>query len=127
MTIYYDGACRLCRRQMGDFADSDTKKRLIFKDITNSSFVAEREGFDVGALQAKIHIKDREGRVATGAEAIIWIWWAVGKKKRAILMRLPVFNFFAKIGYKIIARLRYFLSKWAGDKMCRGKCGWKKY
>ena len=127
LVVYFDGACMLCRQQVSHFANADTKKRLVFQDITAPDFHAENVGLDIGMLQNKIHVKERDGRVASGAEAIVWIWWAVGNKLPAILMRFPGIRFIFKFLYKIVARSRYIISGWGDKKLCRGKCGWRKY
>ena len=127
LTVYYDGACSLCRRQMARYRERDQRARLLFQDITDHQFHAGRYGLDIGELQRAIHVVDRAGRVARGADAVVWIWWATGSRLLPILMRIPGINILAKRLYKLVARGRYLVSSWRGEKLCRGKCGWRRY
>ncbi len=127
LTVYFDGACSLCRRQILSLSGQDTHQRLQFQDITDSRFHAEDHGLDISALQKTLHVQDRQRRVACGVDAFVWIWWAIGKRRQAVIFRFPGVNFVARQMYKIVARWRYWISGWRGEKVCRGKCGWRHY
>ena len=58
LTIFFDGACPLCRREIAHYLARDTARRLAAVDIVQ----------DTGPLQ------DGEGRVLTGAAAFLAIW-----------------------------------------------------
>jgi len=127
LTIYYDGACDLCRGQMNKIAADDTKNRLTFQDITERGFSAEDHGLDQADLHTYVYVIDREGRSARGVDAFTWVWWATGHKTLSIIFRIAGIRMIAKGIYKIISRFRYIFNHACGAKVCRGKCGWKRY
>lgn len=109
ITIFYDGACRMCTRQMENFRKQDTKERLLFIDITNQDFKAGEFGLDKAPIQKYIYAKDASSRIVRGIDAFIWIWGAVDKKILAWLVGLPVIKQLGKLFYRLIARYRYQL------------------
>ena len=118
LTVFYDGACRMCTHQMENFRRKDLKKRLIFVDVSRPEFDARKFGFDkltAGGfkdwelLQKYIYAKDASGRVVRGVEAFIWMWRACGENLLAFFVGLPVVKQLGKILYRFVSRFRYRL------------------
>ena len=70
-TLYYDGACPLCRAEIGKLAKfSDGELNLV--DIHQ---IDEQEtGLEKAALLARLHLKTATGEWITGLKANIRAW-----------------------------------------------------
>ncbi|MEK7208585.1 MAG: DUF393 domain-containing protein [Patescibacteria group bacterium] len=110
LTVFYDGACRMCVKQMAAFRKRDAKQRLIFRDISRPDFDAKRFGLQGAPLQRYIHAKDQKGEVARGVDAFLWLWRATDRSLLASLAGLPLMRELGKAAYHIISRVRYQLS-----------------
>lgn len=109
LTIFYDGACPMCVRQMEKFRQRDTKKRLMFIDVSRPDFNAQKFGLDGMPLQRYIYAKDAEDRVVRGVDAFVWMWRASDRRILAWFVGLPVVKQLGKLLYRFISRFRYRL------------------
>lgn len=83
LTLYYDHACLICRREMQRLARWDNNHRLAFIDSAAADFDAVAHGFTAAALNRELHGVTDEGRVLRGLECIRrayaltrygWLW-----------------------------------------------------
>lgn len=109
LTIFYDGACRMCVRQVENFRAKDAKKRFIFIDISQADFEAKKFGLEAEPLQKYIYAKDASGRIVRGVDAFIWMWRACDQKILAWFVGLPIVKQLGKFFYRFISRFRYRL------------------
>ncbi len=120
ITIFYDGACGICRKEMERYRAKDKNGRLSFVDVNRQGFDAQLEGLDPQKALDYIHARDAKGKIVRGAEAFIWIWLACGYKVLPLLARLPLIKQAARVFYKLFARYRYKIS---GEKLgCGPEC-----
>lgn len=120
ITIFYDGACGICRREMERYQRRDVHGRLRFVDIQSPTFSAEREGLHPHNVSDYIHARDAEGVTVFGVEAFQWIWQACGYRVLASLAGLTLLKPLARLLYRLIATYRYTLS---GEKrVCGPEC-----
>ena len=73
-SVYFDGLCHLCSREIGHYQKMRGASRLLFVDITGPNFDSAREGLDPVAVHRELHVKDANGIVHTGVGAFIVIW-----------------------------------------------------
>ncbi len=99
----------MCVGQMEKFRQRDTKKHLLFIDVSRPDFDARKFGFEGPLLQKYIYAKDASGRVARGVDAFIWMWRACGQSFLAFFVGLPVIKQLGKLLYKFVSRFRYRL------------------
>ena len=120
ITIFYDGACGICRKEMERYAAKDKNSRLKFVNANNPDFKPENEGLDPKKILDYIHAKDGNGKIVYGVDAFAWIWEAYGYKFLPIFVRLPLVKVAARGFYRLFARYRYKLS---GEKLvCGPEC-----
>jgi predicted DCC family thiol-disulfide oxidoreductase YuxK len=112
VTVYYDGLCPLCSREIDHYRKQNGCENLIFMDITSPSFKAESEGLDPFAIHRVMHIKTGAGELRTGVDAFIAIWdvlpnyhWLANLAKRPTLR--PIMD----IGYQGFAWIRPYLPR----------------
>ena len=92
LTVLYDGACPLCRREIGIYRGlkplrSDSP--VCFADVSDAALPLP-PGTTREQLLARFHVRGRDGELLSGARAFLALWAA-----------LP--------GWRWLARLRRYL------------------
>ena len=114
LTVLYDGACPLCRREISHvkgLADRRGDNALCFVDVSNAAgeqrFAAERE-----ALLARFHVERSDGSRLDGAAAFVAMWERLpGWRWLARLCRTPGVPSLLEASYRIFLKLRPTLQK----------------
>jgi predicted DCC family thiol-disulfide oxidoreductase YuxK len=111
LTVYYDGLCPLCSREIDYYRKRVTTAAVHFVDIADWSFNARTEGLDPRRIHRVMHVKVNE-EVRTGLEAFIAIWDVVpGFGWLARLARTPGFHGLMTVGYRVFALVRPWLPR----------------
>jgi predicted DCC family thiol-disulfide oxidoreductase YuxK len=77
LTLYFDGHCPLCLREMRALRRRDRAARLRFVDLRAPSFVAP-PGTTMDDMLAAIHAVTADGRLVAGVETVRLAYQAVG-------------------------------------------------
>ena len=119
LEIFYDGSCAVCSAEMQVYRRRNPQNRLRFTDISTADFEPEHYGKSLNEFMAMMHVREANGKFATGVEAFMLIWQAFpdGSLYRlcSALIGLPGINLLSRCGYSLFARYRYLLPKKAGD------------
>ena len=75
LTVWFDGACPLCRREIALMRRLDQRRRIHFVDVSNDSAEASCP-IDRAALLARFHA-DEDGVLLEGAAAFAAMWRAI--------------------------------------------------
>lgn len=73
VTIWYDGACPLCLREIGLLRRMDKGGRICFIDISGPDAICP---LDRGEMLAKFHAREA-GQIYVGAAAFAAMWRAI--------------------------------------------------
>ncbi len=122
LTIYYDGACRVCSAEMEHYRHKAHEGRLLFVDISSPEFRPLEAGPTLADFMARMHVQEAGGGFYTGVEAFQVIWRACPEPwlhKAAAALSLPGVKQCARLGYTLFARYRYLLPKKSCDE---GSC-----
>ena len=123
LTVYYDGECHLCSREIEHYRKKDTAHRLRLVDISDPRFAAAAEGLDGKAVRRELHVRLPSGQLAVGLPAFIAIWEVLpGFGPLAKLAQLPLINPLLRGGYQIFATVRPYLPKRQRAECADGKC-----
>lgn len=110
VTIFYDGLCPLCSREIEHYrkrAGSDVQ----FVDIVSPGFDAGLYGLDPDRIHKVMHVKVGDD-VRTGLDAFIAIWRVMpGYGWMAKVANLPVIRQVLTVGYHGFAAIRPFLPR----------------
>lgn len=112
LTVFYDGGCGVCRREVEKYRQMDQEGRLVFIDISAPSFEPSQYGGDLQQFMKKLHVLDASGEFYSGIDAFIRIWAVLPKSELHLLSTVVAFpgvNLLARSGYWLFARLRKFL------------------
>lgn len=72
LTVMFDGACPLCRREVGVYQALDSLEPVAWLDVSQASLnlpPAERARY-----LARFHVRDRNGQLLSGAAAFVALW-----------------------------------------------------
>jgi predicted DCC family thiol-disulfide oxidoreductase YuxK len=104
LTVFYDGKCNLCFREIRHYKKLDKKNNLVTIDISARDFDAKSYGLDPQRVQVHMHSKSEGGEIYIGVDTFAEIWKRIQPYDKASfileskLLR-PLFDF----GYKLFA------------------------
>ncbi len=120
LTVLYDGACPLCRREIGVYRGLQPLKSdspVCFADVSDAAIPlpsALPPGVTREQLMARFHVRGRDGELLSGARAFLALWAALpGWRWLALVGRLPGAAWVMERGYRLFLRLRPLLQRWA--------------
>ena len=114
LTLLFDGACPICRREMDRLQAADAGQRLAFVDISVPGFDAARWGASYEEMMQLIHAARPDGSLIVGVEALALAYEAVGWGRWTLPLRLPLLGTLGDALYAAFARNRYKVSSLLG-------------
>lgn len=114
LTIFYDGSCPVCSREIAHYRVLNRAGRLDFVDISTASFDAAAWGLEQSALMRAMHVQDASGHLYLGVDALRALWLGLpGLRYRRLsqLLGLPGLHLLAVLGYWVFARFRHLLPR----------------
>ncbi len=116
LTVYYDGLCHLCSREISHYRLQKGSENIYFVDIAKPGFDAAREGLDPYRVNKEMHVRLANGRVEIGVAAFSAIWDLLPKYRwLGRFSREKVPNRFLRVGYRVFSEVRPFLPRKKGD------------
>ena len=116
LTVLYDGACPLCRREIGVYRSLQPLREgspVCFADV-NDAALPLPPGATREQLLARFHVRGRDGGLLSGAQAFLALWAALpGWRWLALAGRLPGAAWLMERGYRFFLRWRPMLQRWA--------------
>jgi len=113
LTVLYDGACPLCRREIGVYRGLQSSTPVCFADVRDSA-LSLPSGTTREQLLARFHVLDNDGRLLSGAQAFLALWAALpGWRWLARVGRVPGVAWAMELGYRVFLRVRPMLQRWA--------------
>jgi len=120
LTVLYDGACPLCRREIGVYRGLQPLRgasSVCFADVSDTAFSlpsALPPGTTREQLLERFHVRGRDGALLSGAQAFLALWAALpGWRWLALAGRLPGAAWVMERGYRLFLRWRPMLQRWA--------------
>jgi predicted DCC family thiol-disulfide oxidoreductase YuxK len=116
LTVLYDGACPLCRREIGVYRGLQPlhpDSPVCFADVNDTALTLP-PGTTREELLARFHVRGRDGALLSGAQAFLALWAALpGWRWLALAGRLPGAGWLMEVGYRLFLRWRPMLQRWA--------------
>lgn len=112
ITLYYDGLCQLCSREIEHYRKMSGADHIIFVDITAANFDAVAEGLDPHKIHQSLHVKDAQGKTYLGVEAFIMVWSQLDSLKKIVpVVSLKPVKKVLEAGYFVFAKVRPLLPR----------------
>ena len=73
-TVFYDGACPLCRREIAHYRRLRGAERLAWIDVASVNAPLATYGLSRERAMARFHVRDAAGRWQTGAFGFAELW-----------------------------------------------------
>lgn len=106
VTVLYDGACPLCRREIGLYRGLDALQPVEWRDVSVADAILPAGGTR-DAYLARFHVQQADGSVLSGAAAFVALWSVLpGWRWLGRLGRLPGMTPLMEIQYRLFLRIR---------------------
>jgi predicted DCC family thiol-disulfide oxidoreductase YuxK len=73
LTVYHDGSCPLCAREIALYRRAEGAERLVFVDVSRLD-AAPGDDLDRESAMRRFHVRDAEGRLVSGGRAFAALW-----------------------------------------------------
>ena len=112
LTVYYDGSCPLCRREIALYQRQPAANRLAWVDVSQG--VALGEGLSCEAAMRRFHVRESSGRLLQGGAAFARLWRTMpGWCLMGWLFAVPPMSWTLELAYRLFLPLRPRLQRWA--------------
>lgn len=119
LTIFYDGTCPLCAKEMKALANHDTHQHIRTVDIHSDEFSSYPQ-IDADKANTILHALDNNGQLYLGLDVTYRAWQLVGRGWLYAPLRWPLIKPVADRLYLRFANNRYRISYWLTGK---SRCG----
>jgi predicted DCC family thiol-disulfide oxidoreductase YuxK len=73
-TLYFDGGCPLCRREIDHYRRLDRSDRVRWIDLHQAADELNAVGLDTETAMRRIHLRAPDGRLISGVPAFVSLW-----------------------------------------------------
>ena len=106
-TVFYDGACPICRREIAFYQKRDGAEAIDWVDIGHNPTDPVAPGLSRADALGRFHVRTRSGAIISGAAAFAAVWRAFPTLKwLGILGGLPGPRHLLELGYRILLKAR---------------------
>ncbi|ESP91156.1 MULTISPECIES: thiol-disulfide oxidoreductase DCC family protein [Pseudoalteromonas] len=109
LTIFYDGTCPLCVKEMAALTKRDKSNRILIVDIYSEEFERYPD-IDPNKANSILHALDMNGNLLLGLDVTYHAWRLVGMGWMYAPLRWPVVKPLADKLYLAFASNRYRIS-----------------
>jgi predicted DCC family thiol-disulfide oxidoreductase YuxK len=114
LTVWFDGACPLCLREIAIMRRLDRRGAIAFIDIGAADAACP---IDPALLLARFHAREGEGPLLHGAAAFAAMWRAIPVlRPLGHAARFPPLMWLLERAYRGFLRIRPRLQAWAGAR-----------
>ena len=113
LTVYYDGACPLCRAEISMYKTQDGAEEIAFVDITQTSDLGR--DLDPEDAASRFHVRRSDGSLVSGAEGFVEVWYRMrGWRWLAAMAQIPGVLWIMEGAYRLFLPVRPFLARKLG-------------
>ncbi|MBM3457108.1 MAG: DUF393 domain-containing protein [Armatimonadetes bacterium] len=121
-TLFYDGECPFCAREIALLRKLDRRGRLGFENIARPEFDPRRFGMTLAEFVSEFRGVGPDGVVTSGMETLRRAYAAVGLGWLLAFTGWGLFRPAADAGYRFYARHRLRWGRWLGTGCAGGSC-----
>lgn len=112
VTLYHDGQCPLCQREVAWLTRHPRRERVALVDIQADNFDAGALGTNFESMMGRLHLRDAQGRWFIGMDASRSLYAVLGYRRLVWLSCLPGLAGMLDGAYKWFARRRGRFGHW---------------
>lgn len=111
LTVYYDGGCPLCRREIQLYQGAPARVAIRWADVTQADQLPQ--GLSSTQALSRFHVRNTQGELLSGAAAFVALWQQLpGWRYLAGLAKLPGMLWLMERTYVHFLRFRPRLQTW---------------
>ena len=111
MTVMYDGACPLCRREIGLYQSLEPSEPVAWLDVSRAE--SQMNPVEQAQYMSRFHVRQKDGVLLSGAAAFVALWLVMpGWRWLGKIGRLPGVTPLLELAYRGFLRLRPHLQRW---------------
>jgi predicted DCC family thiol-disulfide oxidoreductase YuxK len=115
VTVYYDGSCPLCTKEIGLYQRAAGGETVNWCDVSQKN--ANLDGLSQNQAMARFHVKGTDGVMQDGAKAFILLWLSLPCWRwLGRIASVPPLPHILELLYRGFLPIRPWLQKWAGKK-----------
>lgn len=108
ITVFYDGKCGLCRREIAHYKRIAPVGVFDWVDITIDESAIQQIGISYTEGLKLLHATDAKGKLHVGVDAFLLIWQQIPRwRVLAIIVSLPILRPVANSAYRAFAAWRF--------------------
>ena len=108
LTVYYDGKCGLCRREIEYYKRVAPADQFVWLDIATDPAGLADLGITQSDALRRLHARDASGTMFVGVAAFIAIWQGLNYwRYLAMIINLPLLQPLAAFAYDRFADYRF--------------------
>lgn len=112
LTIYFDGSCPLCRREIALYRGLAASQTLQWVDVSAGQPLGE--GLSCEAAMRRFHVREANGRLHSGGAAFARLWRALpGWRVLGWVFAWPPLSWLLELAYRAFLPLRPALQRLA--------------
>ena len=108
ITVFYDGACGLCSKEINHYRKIAPPDVFNWQDITKCDSQLKAEGITLADGLKLLHAKNTDGTIHIGVDAFILIWQQLNRWRiLAVLVSIPGVRQIVDFAYRSFANRRF--------------------
>lgn len=108
ITVFYDGKCGLCRREIDHYKHIAPEGVFEWVDITVDEYAIQKLGISYADGLKLLHATDTKGTLHVGVDAFVLIWQQIPRWRiLASIVGAGFIRPFAGIAYRVFAAWRF--------------------
>lgn len=117
LTVYFDGACPLCAREVAGYRREPGSEQCTWVDAASCAPAALGEDLGRDAALARMTVRRADGSLVHGARAFATLWLTLPRYRRLgrIASARPIAPLL-EAGYRLFLRLRPLWRRPRGDR-----------
>ncbi|MBY6095557.1 thiol-disulfide oxidoreductase DCC family protein [Ferrimonas balearica] len=119
LTLFFDGQCPLCRREIEALKARDALHQIRFEDLNHPDIAERHPELDLTLAHRVLHGQRSDGTWLTGLDVTHAAWSLVGRGHWTAPLRWRPVKPIADLAYRFFARHRHRLSYLlTGEQRC---------
>lgn len=110
LTLYFDGECPLCAREIRLLGGKASSQRLLFVDISHEAFDPKSVGFSLEEMKSSLHARFDDGTWVKGLDATLWSWRAAELEFFVAPLSWRALRPILNIAYRVFCRWRPYMA-----------------
>lgn len=117
LTVYFDGACPLCRREIAWYRRRPGAERICWTDVSAAPPGTVAPGLAREAAMARFHVRLADGTLVSGGRAFAELWARLpGFALAGRLLRRRPLALLLEAAYRLFLPVRPYLQRLAGAR-----------